>query len=152
MQVTVLGSAAAEGWPGLFCECPQCGEARRRGGPNIRRRTAYRINTDTLVDFGPDIYWQSVAFGIDLAQIRHLFVTHSHADHLAPTELSYRRRGYSRVTRPLTIYGNEQVFARLERELPVPLAELQAERVVLAPGATVQAGSLRVTALKAQHA
>ena len=72
MKVTFLGSAAAEGWPALFCVCEACREARRRGGPNLRRRTCYLINADTLVDFGPDIAWQCTEFGIDLADIRVL--------------------------------------------------------------------------------
>ena len=31
MKLKYFGTAAAEGWPGLFCSCPTCEEARRLG-------------------------------------------------------------------------------------------------------------------------
>ena len=34
-----LGTAAAEGWPGLFCDCQACEKARAKGGRNIRTRS-----------------------------------------------------------------------------------------------------------------
>ena len=38
MKLQFLGSAAAEGWPAMFCECPACKEAARRGGRDLRLR------------------------------------------------------------------------------------------------------------------
>ncbi|OGV63543.1 MAG: hypothetical protein A3K19_29525 [Lentisphaerae bacterium RIFOXYB12_FULL_65_16] len=161
MKLTILGSAAAEAWPALFCECAACAEARRRGGRNIRRRTAYWINRDTLVDFGPDICSQSLQFGIDLAEIRQIFVTHSHQDHFAPVELFWRRKGFSVVTRPLTLYANPKSYERLRAEgsgfFPAffkdirLLEDLKVHEEVMLPGRTVNAGSLKVTALAASH-
>jgi len=34
MKVKILGTAAAEGWPALFCRCPACQRARKLGGKN----------------------------------------------------------------------------------------------------------------------
>lgn len=158
MRLTLLGSAAAEAWPGLFCECEWCREARRRGGRNLRRRTAYRINSDTLVDFGPDIHWQVTAFGIDLAEIRHILFTHSHSDHLDPVELFWRHPGFCRVSNLLEIYGNQQVMERIGGDLSATMAgpavfdTLRLAPTILEPGQTVTAGELRVTALEANHA
>ena len=36
MKITFYGTAAGEGWPGVFCQCELCREARRLGGKNIR--------------------------------------------------------------------------------------------------------------------
>lgn len=153
MRVLFLGSAAAEGWPGLFCTCEACREARRRGGRNIRRRTSYAINADTLVDFGPDIYWQSIRFGIDLARIRHLLVTHSHEDHFAPAELRFRREGFSRVSDIMCFYGNRRVLERLAAEVPDTTEELKLRLEPMHPGRRISAADgLTVTALEAQHA
>jgi phosphoribosyl 1,2-cyclic phosphate phosphodiesterase len=152
MRVKILGSCAAEGWPALFCECDACREARRRGGRNIRRRTVYALDEDVLVDFGPDIYWQSTEFGIDLAAIRHIVVTHSHVDHLSPRELHWRRKGFSQVNSPLTIYGNGHVLRRVREESGMTEHDLNLDLVELAPGRAFEAGAFRVMPLRAQHA
>lgn len=152
MRVQVLGTAAAEGWPALFCECEACALAREQGGRHVRRRTAYAVNDDILLDLGPDIYWQSVAFGIDLARIRHVLVTHSHADHWNPLELGWRRRGFSVVNRTLALHGNVQVLQRLLDQPAALPEELKLELHETAPGDTFAAGSVQVTALCANHA
>ena len=56
MKLTYLGTAAAEGFPALFCNCPYCEEARRLGGKNIRTRSQSLINDDLLIDFPADTY------------------------------------------------------------------------------------------------
>src|SRR5699024_7123072 len=50
MKLTYLGTAAAEGFPALFCNCPACREAARLGGRNIRTRSQALINRDLLLD------------------------------------------------------------------------------------------------------
>ena len=152
MRVMILGSAAAEGWPALFCECEVCAEARRRGGPNQRRRTAYWINRDTLVDFGPDIHWQTAQFGIDLAAVGHIFLTHSHTDHFSPVELRWRARGFSAVTRSLTLYANARALDRLRDERARFGGDMSLTEELMTPGRCVTASRLRMTALLADHA
>ncbi len=56
MELRILGSAAAEGWPAPFCVCPACAQARQRGGKNIRRRTSYQLGESIHIDWGPDSY------------------------------------------------------------------------------------------------
>lgn len=117
MIFTILGTAAAEGWPGLWCPCEACEGARARGGRNIRRRAAYQLGERIHVDLGPDTFAQMLEFGLDYAPMEHLLITHSHADHLHPQEIGYRREGFTR--RPdgviLNIYGNEYVRRRIEK-------------------------------------
>jgi phosphoribosyl 1,2-cyclic phosphate phosphodiesterase len=151
MKVTFLGSAAAEGWPALFCVCEACREARRRGGPNLRRRTCYLINADTLVDFGPDIAWQCTEFGIDLADIAHLLVTHSHSDHWNSNEIHWRQPGFSHVRGPLAMYANRNVYAVLRHERGFTPEQIGIDATVLTPGDRFQAGPLAGLALEATH-
>ncbi|NLF18874.1 MAG: MBL fold metallo-hydrolase, partial [Lentisphaerae bacterium] len=150
--ITVLGSAAAEAWPALFCTCEACREARRRGGRNLRRRTAYRIDCETLIDFGPDIHWQSHAFGIDMADIRRILITHSHSDHLDTVELQWRRKGFSRIGEPLEVFANAHVFDRIARETGLTLDQIAIVGHTLEPGREVVTGPYTVTPLRAQHA
>lgn len=39
MKLQYLGTAAAEGFPGMFCNCTACERARKAGGKNIRTRS-----------------------------------------------------------------------------------------------------------------
>lgn len=48
MKLQYLGTAAAEGWPALFCECDHCKRAKEAGGRNIRTRSQAVID-DTLM-------------------------------------------------------------------------------------------------------
>ena len=48
MQFQYLGTAAAEGWPAVFCRCKYCLEAQRLGGKNIRTRSQAIVNDDLL--------------------------------------------------------------------------------------------------------
>ena len=91
MKVTYLGTAAAEGFPALFCNCPACREAARLGGRNIRTRSQALINRDLLLDLPPDTYLHKLQNGLDLSEVRYLFVTHWHMDHFYPPELTVRR-------------------------------------------------------------
>ena len=50
MKLTYLGTAAAEGWPAVFCNCENCKEAARLGGRNIRTRSQALVNDDLLLD------------------------------------------------------------------------------------------------------
>ncbi len=115
MIVTVLGSAAAEGFPGLFCVCDICAEARRRGGKDLRRRSAYLLDDTIMVDFGPDAYHSMIALGLDYARLGHLLVSHSHQDHWYPQELYFRRPGFSILAQGshLDLHGNQSVADRL---------------------------------------
>lgn len=127
MIITVLGSAAAEGFPGLFCVCDVCVEARRRGGKEVRRRTSYLVGeptrADAMIDFGPDAYHSMIALGVDYAPLRHLLISHSHQDHWCPAELSFRRPGFSVVPEGshLEVHGNQAIA----NSLAAPPADLE---------------------------
>lgn len=158
MKVKILGSAAAECMPALWCECATCKYARQHGGKDLRRRTSYLIDEDILVDLGPDFYWQTTAFAIDLSKITRLFFTHSHLDHLAPVELRWRGEGFSQVAHLLHVYGDEAIFERMFRELreaehcPLTPVDLHLDIHPLQPGDMVKADDLEVLALPADHA
>ena len=154
MRLTVLGSAAAEGWPALFCRCEACARARELGGRDLRHRTSYRVGEWLQVDWGPDTYAASLAFGMDTSLVTDLLVTHSHEDHFTPHELFYRRPGFSQVpeNERLRIHGPIGV----QQALPTDVEDLERYRLSFArlrPYDTRELPEgLSVTAIPAAHA
>ena len=63
MQLTFLGTAAANAYPEAFCGCANCQQARTLGGPSLRKRSAALVNDDLLIDLGPDIHTAAALHG-----------------------------------------------------------------------------------------
>ena len=95
MKLQYLGTAAAEGIPALFCNCPVCKKSREAGGRNYRSRAQALVNDDLLLDFGPDTYWHVCRFGLDLTKVRACLITHGHEDHFLPSDIAFREHGYA---------------------------------------------------------
>ena len=153
MILKVLGTAAAEGWPAIWCVCDVCREAKKRGGRDVRRRAAYNIDGRIQIDFGPDALAQMWRFGLDYSTLEHLFFTHAHEDHCLPPNINFRRQGFSQIPEAghLVIHGNEEVERRLEKEgLPLPL--LQAEFKRLKSFRPIELEGVIVTPILADHA
>ena len=94
MKMLYMGTAAAEGWPALFCSCPVCEHARRAGGRNLRTRTQALLDNSLLIDFPPDTYCHALRYGLNLGDIHTLLITHSHMDHWFPTDLIHRHEHF----------------------------------------------------------
>lgn len=116
-QIQILGSAAAEGVPAIFCNCRVCQEAWKKGGKDVRMRTAYKLNDEVRIDFGPDTLAQEYKFQLHSERLKHIFITHSHEDHLTPDYFYYRDPGFSKVPEDniLNIYGNRGVIHLLQK-------------------------------------
>jgi len=94
MKLTYYGTAAAEGWPALFCSCPSCTASRAAGGKSIRTRSQALVNDDLLLDFPPDTYLHVLQYGLDLDPVRDVLITHGHEDHLYVEDLACRMEGF----------------------------------------------------------
>ena len=112
MKLTYLGTAAAEGFPALFCNCEYCNEAKRLGGKNIRTRSQALINQDLLIDFPADTYAHFLNNGIKGDMIEHLIVTHAHSDHFYLDDLFMRSGAFAHnMSAPtLNIFCPKTVF------------------------------------------
>ena len=156
MQFMYLGTAAAEGWPGVFCQCEFCREAERLGGKNIRTRSQALINDDLLLDLPPDTYMHKLQHKLDLSAVQHLLITHCHMDHFYPQELTIRGGGYSPVMKSpdLHIYCAQEtkdfLYHCANGELEKPCNDLIHWHVLKA-FEPVQAGQYRIMPLPANH-
>ncbi|TQF69331.1 bifunctional adenosylcobinamide kinase/adenosylcobinamide-phosphate guanylyltransferase [Rhodococcus spelaei] len=88
MEVVLLGTGAADGWPNPFCGCASCRTVLRRG--ENRAQTAALVDDVLLLDCGPEVPRAAVAAGRSLAGVRHLLLTHAHPDHVGPLALLIR--------------------------------------------------------------
>ena len=115
MQFQFLGTAAAEGWPALFCNCPQCVKARELGGRDIRSRSQSILDGHILFDFPCDTYKHALDAKIDMSAVDLLLITHPHTDHLYPGDLLLRRPPYGhQFTIPtLHIAGGSGVLSHI---------------------------------------
>ncbi len=151
MRIRLLGTAAAEGWPGLFCRCEACARARALGGRNLRSRSGATVDGGFQFDLGPDVYLHVLAGYTDLAAVEHLLVTHGHEDHLAPATLAMRREPFAHgLPAPLTIYGNHRVMERVRAAVADPSA-LGVRLETVRPFQSFTAGDATVIPLPADH-
>jgi phosphoribosyl 1,2-cyclic phosphate phosphodiesterase len=118
MQLQLLGTAAAEGWPAPFCACDACQKARRRGGPNLRTRAGALLDDDFKIDYGPDTLMQLQRSGRCLQTLQTLVFTHQHSDHVAPKEMHWVISSFTNTPPPqIDVYAPEPVVEVLQREL-----------------------------------
>lgn len=126
MKLTFLGTAAAEGYPAIWCRCERCETARARGGPNLRFRSSLLLNDDLLIDPGPDLVAASIRHGLALAEVQAILVTHLHDDHLDPTAIYWRGSGFAMPPLPeAQLYGTAASVARLHDREGTPLDPTQ---------------------------
>ena len=156
MQLQILGTAAAEGWPGVFCGCDNCKKARELGGKNIRTRSGSMLGKMHKIDFSPDSFSQALRHGLDWEQLEHLFITHSHGDHFYPAEIAMRHEVFAhpprgkKSMRQLTIYGDQYVYQRLVETVP-DYERANVAYCSLKAFSPVKAGSITAIPLPANH-
>lgn len=158
MKVTFLGTAAAEGWPGMYCNCTNCKLARMEGGKNIRTRTQTLVNHDLLLDYPADTYLHVIQNNLDLSSVRYCLITHSHLDHYAPGEFVYHVEGlyaHGMTKKELHVYGNERVSEiwKIFRQIyPEENPNMNITFHIVKAYETFRMGRYEVTPLPAVHA
>ena len=146
MKIKYLGTAAAEAFPAIFCNCKYCEEARELGDKNIRTRSQSLINDDLLIDFPPDTYHHFITHGIRGDQIKYLLITHAHSDHLYQRDLFRRYGCYAHnMSEPtLELYCSANTASTLGDVPNVHINVIKAFDVV-------EFGGYKITALPARH-
>jgi adenosylcobinamide kinase/adenosylcobinamide-phosphate guanylyltransferase len=88
VNLTLLGTGSADGWPNPHCTCASC-TAARTDGP-LRGQTSALLDGTLLLDCGPSAPEAAQRAGLDLTGLRHVLLTHAHPDHCAPAFLLFR--------------------------------------------------------------
>jgi phosphoribosyl 1,2-cyclic phosphate phosphodiesterase len=162
MKYRFLGTAAAEGIPAVFCNCPVCAAARagEKGytEKDVRTRSGSMINDDFLVDFSVDSNMHAIENNLAFGKIKHIAITHPHCDHLYPQEFNNRDgvgHGRNLLREELDVVCSERTKENLLKGLirvggrKTTVEKLQFQTPAPYESATV--GPYVVTALPAEH-
>jgi phosphoribosyl 1,2-cyclic phosphate phosphodiesterase len=155
MKVTFLGTGAAEGVPAMFCNCQNCINIRKAGAAEYRTRSQILIDGDLSIDFPPEAYAHSLAYGVDLSALKYLLVTHSHMDHFYAHDFILRGYKYAQLSEDvLNIYGNSEIVKVFNectaREMKPDVAPHLSVKEI-APYQKFEMGDYRVLTLPAKH-
>ena len=147
MKIKFLGTAAAEGFPAVFCNCEYCNKARELGGKNIRTRSQSLIDDKILIDFPSDTYSHFLLNGIKGHEIEYLFITHPHQDHLSADDLYMRQGAFAHNMKvpTLKIFGTKACIDKI----PEGCRNIELNTIDLYQ--TVKLGGYEITALPARH-
>ncbi|MFM1730595.1 bifunctional adenosylcobinamide kinase/adenosylcobinamide-phosphate guanylyltransferase [Prescottella soli] len=144
MEVVLLGTGSADGWPNPFCVCASCRTAAARG--EIRGQTAALIDDVLLLDCGPEVPRAAVRAGRPLDAVRHILFTHAHPDHVGPAALLFR--AWVQRDRPLDVVGPPEALD-LCRDWVGPDDPVRFVPVV--PGDRIVLNGYEVRVLEAAH-
>lgn len=101
MEVVLLGTGSADGWPNPFCTCASCASLRSEG--LVRGQSAALVDRRLLLDCGPEAPRAAARAGLALDSVRHLLLTHAHPDHVGPAALLWR--SWAERREPLEVLG-----------------------------------------------
>jgi len=143
VNLTLLGTGAADGWPNPHCGCASCAGARAGGA--LRGQTSALLDETLLLDCGPETPQAAQRAGLDLTRLRHVLLTHAHPDHCAPAFLLFRAWVSDA---PLDVLGPPEV---VEQARMWVAPDSPVRFVVVAPGERHTLGAYDVRVLAAAH-
>jgi len=123
------------------------------------RTTSMLLDNDVLIDAGTGIGDLSLT---ELSMIDHVFLTHSHLDHVACLPFLVDSTNIMRDNKPLTVYATEETLGILRQHLfnwkiwpdftQIPDAQQPYMRYqAIELGRTVEVGERKITPLPANH-
>lgn len=149
MKIQILGTAAYERVPALFCRCAACLQAIKLGGKNIRTQAQTLIDDTLLVDFGRDNYLHFLVNQKDYTKLKCILITHSHSDHFVPEDflMTVPAYGHNDITTPIQVVGNAECFEGFARDAEGS----KCVYTIIQPYETIVVENYRITALPADH-
>lgn len=148
-----LGTAAADMIPNPFCTCPICEDARKDASRG-RLRSAFLLDEENLIDFGPDLGAAAMRHNVELSKLKNVFITHTHEDHFEASNVSLMQMSVTRERKPLRLYCSDRAYETLQRRyafLPEESGENIIEAHVVKVGETFRAGTYEVLPVLTTH-
>ncbi|NND59122.1 MAG: 3',5'-cyclic-nucleotide phosphodiesterase [Gammaproteobacteria bacterium] len=124
------------------------------------RTSALLVDSDVLIDAGTGVGDLQLD---ELRQIRHVFITHSHLDHIVSLPMLIDNIFDQLLREQLTIYGNAETLAALREHIfndviwpdfaTLPTADAPVLRFVeISPGDEIAIGNRSIRAVDVSHA
>jgi adenosylcobinamide kinase/adenosylcobinamide-phosphate guanylyltransferase len=145
MEVLLLGTGGADGWPNPWCTCASCNWARKTG--TLRRQTSALVDDVLLIDCGPESPRAALQHGRSFVSVRHILLTHAHADHLAPAALTWRE--WAGRADPIDVVGPPKAIAACKEWVNPESSTVRFREV--AAGDRLSLGSYDVRVVAADH-
>ena len=111
MRITFLGTGTSHGVPMIGCDCATCvspDPRDRRLRPSVFIQAP---DVNLLVDAGPDLRAQALAYGI--RRVDAILFTHGHADHILGMDDLRRFNALQRQA--MVCYGDEQTLGDIRK-------------------------------------
>ena len=102
-----LGTCAADGMPDPFCDCPICQDARKDPA-HARLRSMFQLDERNIIDCGPDFNAACMKYGVDMMQLKNIFITHTHEDHCCFSNIGLLSMSVTRSGVPVDVYLSEE--------------------------------------------
>lgn len=157
MLLTFLGTAAAEGLPAVWCNCPTCKSAKIKGGKEIRTRSQILVDDCLLMDFPMDTYFHALTNKLDLSKIDTVLITHAHMDHCYPQEFVLHGDPFAHgmTESVVTVHGNATVAgifsAHTASEMRSDIAQTVPFEITRPYDSFTTASGYEITAFPAVH-
>lgn len=157
-----LGTAAADVLPNPLCNCPLCRQARLHPTSG-RLRSMFLLDSENLIDCGPDLAAAFMRHGVNAADLKNIFLTHTHEDHFCPSNAGLLTMSRTHKETPVTLYLSEMAYESvlrkytlLSKEFPSTdcIEALDKGAVILHPvpiGIPFSAGGYDVLAVNTTH-
>lgn len=88
MKITVMGSAGETTVPAIFSQKYGHQRALELGDKDIRSRSALMVDSQLKIDFPADTFHQVVTQGLELQQLKYVFITRSSYPNFAVEEMA----------------------------------------------------------------
>ena len=122
------------------------------------RTTSLMVDSDILIDAGTGVGELTLT---EMARIRHIFITHSHLDHIAGIPLMVDSI-FSQIDEPVTLHASAETIAALRKHIfnwtiwpdftVLPTAQSGVLRYqVMEPGSVYTLGSRRIQMVPVNH-
>src|SRR4051794_7647505 len=142
MRLRFLGTGASDGWPNPWCTCASCAAAVADGV--VRGQTSALLDDRLLLDIGPDGPRAAGRFGVSLASVEAVCVSHAHPDHHGVP--AWMWRGWGAGRRPLTPVAPTQVVADARPRLDDTVTTHE-----VTAGASLAVAGYQLRVLPAEH-
>jgi len=142
MRLRFLGTGASDGWPNPWCTCRSCAAAVADGV--LRGQTSALLDDRLLLDIGPDGPRAAARFGVSLADVDVVCVTHPHPDHHGVP--AWMWRGWVDTRRPLTLVAPAAVVADARPRLDDTVTTHE-----VTAGASLEVAGYQLRVLPAEH-